>query len=99
MAIALPDEPGVLPVAVVTDAHVDSLDRCGTGPGNAADRYLAGVDHVIGFRLGNERANSLERDRVSCDSTVAFALVEVAASLVMACERFVDGLDVGEPLH
>src|SRR5262249_5519101 len=61
VALALADEPGLLPVAIA-DAHVDALDRRGTGPGDAAYRDVTGLDLLIRLGFGDQGPHPLERD-------------------------------------
>src|SRR5262249_27337539 len=71
VALALADEPGVLPIASA-DAHVDPLDGCSTGPSDAADRDVTRLDLFTPPGFSEQGAHSLERDRFPDDMPVAF---------------------------
>lgn len=68
VSAAFAEQPGVLPVVAV-DAHLHVGDRSGARPRDAADDCIARRKVSAFGRLGDERLDPLERDRLRCPST------------------------------
>src|SRR6266511_4322270 len=95
---ALADEARLLPGSVV-EAHLDPGNRRGARPGHPANDEVADLDRLVGMRLGDQAAHTLERHRLPDKLAASFPLVLVLVGLEVAVERALDQLDLGQPLH